>query len=122
MSDTPIQSLVNQVTQDVNRIKHRSPEDVQSYANQLQLCTDMLQKLTDLQGELLRITQSYHLALIRLEANQYLDEELKSFSPVLSDFAQRAEGLVMHLGDHHMRYIEARSVHLSAELNQVLND
>lgn len=120
MADNPIKSLIEQVKSDVHRIVSRSPEEVQSYANQLQLCRNMVQNLEALDAEVLRITRTYHEALLQLEREAYVDEELKSLSRVLDEFAPLAEDLSMHLSARHIAYVDARMVHITLELNNAL--
>jgi len=120
MATNPISSLVQQVTGDAHRIVSKSSDDVQSYANQLQLCRNMRQNLEELDGEILRITQAYHSALMQLEMEQYVDEELKTLARVLAEFAPQAEELSNHLRMRHMAYIEARAVQITEALGQAV--
>jgi len=120
MATNPISSLVQQVTGDAHRIVSKSSDDVQSYANQLQLCRNMRQNLEELDGEILRITQAYHSALMQLEMEQYVDEELKTLARVLAEFAPQAEELSNHLRMRHMAYIEARAVQITGALGQAV--
>jgi len=120
MADNPISSLVQQVTGDAHRIVSKPSEDFQSYANQLQLCRNMRQNLDELDGQILHITQAFHTALMQLEMEQYVDEELKTLARVLAEFAPQAEALSNHLRVRHMAYIEAQASFVTGALNEAL--
>ena len=76
--------------------------------------------LDDLDGEILHITQAFHSALMQLEMEQYVDEELKSLARVLAEFAPQAESLSNHLRMRHMYYIDGRAQQITATLNEAL--
>ena len=120
MADNPISSLVQQVTGDVQRIASKSSDTVQSYANQLQLCRNMRQNLDALDAEIAHITRTYYQAVMQLESEQYVDEELKALSKVLAEFAPQAEVLSNHLRVRHVAYIDGRAVSVTSELNEAL--
>ena len=118
--DNPINSLIEQVSSDVNRIISRSPDEVQSYANQVQLCRHMLNDLAALEAELHLITRTYHEALRQLEREEYVDEELKALYRVLAEFAPQAQDLSNHVRARHMGYVDARMVTVTQELEKAL--
>jgi len=120
MPDNKITGVVQQVTGDVHRILSQSSDDVQSYANQLQQCRNMRQHLGDLDDEILRLTQTYHTAMMSLQQEQYVNEELQSLARVLEQFAPQAEALSSHLRMRHLAYIDERARQVTATMNEAL--
>ncbi len=120
MADSKISGLVQQVTGDVNRILSQSSDDVQSYTNQLQQCRNMRQNLNDLDGEILRLTQTYHTAVMTLQQEQYVNEELQTLARILEQFAPRAEALSNHLRMRHVAYIDDRARQVTTAMNEAL--